>query len=182
VAVKHGTSSVFVFCRMRAGWRIGLIRHPRFARMMLPGGHIEPGESPAQAALREVAEETGLAVRLIGPPAAPLPAGYQPPRVSPPWWMAEYDVPPDKHEAAPHVHIDYLYVGVAEGSESESRPAHPFGWYAVSDLPGLDMFDDARILASALMAGLDAVGAGSEDAELAAAILAWLRASAHLPG
>ncbi|HEY0951967.1 NUDIX domain-containing protein [Nocardioides sp.] len=29
---------------------------------MLPGGKLEPGESPAQAARREVAEEVGLAV------------------------------------------------------------------------------------------------------------------------
>ena len=28
-----------------------------------PGGHVEPGESPEQSAVREVLEETGLAVR-----------------------------------------------------------------------------------------------------------------------
>ena len=29
-----------------------------------PGGHVEPGETPAQAAARELAEETGLVVQL----------------------------------------------------------------------------------------------------------------------
>jgi ADP-ribose pyrophosphatase YjhB (NUDIX family) len=32
----------------------------------LPGGHIEPGETAAAAALREVAEETGVAAELLG--------------------------------------------------------------------------------------------------------------------
>jgi 8-oxo-dGTP diphosphatase len=31
-----------------------------------PGGKVEPGESPAEAALRECAEETGLAIRIDG--------------------------------------------------------------------------------------------------------------------
>jgi 8-oxo-dGTP pyrophosphatase MutT (NUDIX family) len=61
VALKHLTSSVFVFRRFTDGWRTGLIRHPRLHKMMIPGGHVEPEETSAEAALREVAEETGLA-------------------------------------------------------------------------------------------------------------------------
>lgn len=36
----------------------------RIARLFVPGGAIEPGETPAEAALRETLEETGLCVRL----------------------------------------------------------------------------------------------------------------------
>lgn len=32
----------------------------------LPGGHVEPGERTADAALREVAEETGVAAEILG--------------------------------------------------------------------------------------------------------------------
>ncbi len=37
-------------------------RDPEAGRWTLPGGRAEPGESPAAAAAREVAEETGLEV------------------------------------------------------------------------------------------------------------------------
>src|SRR5580700_4545001 len=159
VALKHLTSSVFVFRRFSDGWRTGLIRHPRFDRMMIPGGHVEPEESSAEAALREVAEETGLAVTLVSPPAAPVPPGYRARRVALPWWIAEYQVAPDNHLDVAHVHVDHLYVALAGGARpSGAAPApdgtHPFGWYDAGDLPGLDMFDDARLLARLMLAGL----------------------------
>lgn len=196
MTVKHLTSSVFVFRRFTEGWRTGLIRHPRLHRMMIPGGHVEPEESSAEAALREVAEETGLAVTLVSPPAAPVPHGYRGRRVALPWWIAEYQVQPDNHLDVPHVHVDHLYVALADGRTQPPAgadlpgtglpgaglpgAAHPFGWYAVGDLPGLDMFDDARLLAGLLLKGL-ADGAGGTDAAVAAALVTGLREPAPEP-
>jgi acetyl-CoA carboxylase carboxyl transferase subunit beta len=37
---------------------------PQQGRWTLPGGRVEPGESPAQACAREVAEETGILVEV----------------------------------------------------------------------------------------------------------------------
>jgi 8-oxo-dGTP pyrophosphatase MutT (NUDIX family) len=39
-----------------------LHRHRRLHRWLQPGGHVEPGETPEAAVLRECAEETGLPV------------------------------------------------------------------------------------------------------------------------
>jgi 8-oxo-dGTP pyrophosphatase MutT (NUDIX family) len=64
----------------------------------IPGGHVEPGETPAEAVRREVHEETGvrlgparvfasLAVRVLGPP----PSGYRHP--CPDSYMVYYRAP-----------------------------------------------------------------------------------------
>ena len=152
VTVKHATASVFVFCEFPPGWRLGLILHPIFGRLMIPGGHVEPSESQQQAALREVGEETGLSVRLIEAPGAAWPGGLGRIRVAQPWWIVEQPVPSDHHLASAHVHLDHLYVAVAESSAPVTEPAHPFGWYAAAELAGLHMFDDTRRLAAVLFA------------------------------
>jgi 8-oxo-dGTP pyrophosphatase MutT (NUDIX family) len=179
--VKHSTASVFVFCRLAPGWRVGLIQHPRLAKMMPPGGHVEADEAADEAALREVAEEAGRRVALVPPPAAPVPAGYQGKRVAQPWWIAEYRVQPDNQLASPHVHVDHLYVAVAGSPGQASEPCHPFGWYAAADLPGLAMFEDARLLATSLLAGLAGHQSTGTGAGLVSALLAGIDA-AGAPG
>ena len=52
------------------GYRAALIaRHDRRGRLVwsLPKGHVEQGETPEIAAVREIAEETGIAGRVVAP-------------------------------------------------------------------------------------------------------------------
>ncbi len=51
----------------RPGKRVLLVHRPRYDDWSFPKGKLDPGEHPTAAAVREVAEETGLHVRL-GPP------------------------------------------------------------------------------------------------------------------
>jgi 8-oxo-dGTP pyrophosphatase MutT (NUDIX family) len=51
----------------RDGWDVLLIERKRYGDWSLPKGHLEPGETPEAAALREIEEETGIAGRIAGP-------------------------------------------------------------------------------------------------------------------
>ncbi len=64
VAIEVGTVDVFVIRPLASGWRVLALQ--RAANTRCPGawepvhGHIEPGEEPAEAAVRELREESGL--------------------------------------------------------------------------------------------------------------------------
>lgn len=62
----HVTSSAIV----RSSRGVLLHRHKLLGLWLQPGGHIDPGETPAQAAVREVIEETGLVARHAEDPPA----------------------------------------------------------------------------------------------------------------
>ena len=109
-APTHVTASAIVVGRRGTV----LHRHKRLGRWMQPGGHIDAGETPPLAALREATEELGLAVE--HPASGPR--------------LVHLDV----HEAAlGHTHLDlrYLLLGADADPEpppDESPDARWFGW------------------------------------------------------
>ncbi len=50
--------------RAVSGWETLLIRHANGGHWAFPKGHVEPGETEAQTALREIREETAIAASL----------------------------------------------------------------------------------------------------------------------
>jgi 8-oxo-dGTP pyrophosphatase MutT (NUDIX family) len=94
-----------------------LVWHNASGMWMLPGGHVDPGESPAEAATREVLEETGVTAVLHGHPVDLPGMVWQPsPIVTAVIPAPAKPARPGKPAEDAHWHIDLLYAGTADST------------------------------------------------------------------
>jgi 8-oxo-dGTP diphosphatase len=135
------TTSVFV---VHEG-KVLLHKHKSLGLWLQPGGHIELNEDPTQAALREVREESGLIVELIGSsPSSMFKDGSK--GLIVPMYLNRHHIT-DAHE-----HIDFVYFGRIIGNEV--RPEEEGGeirWFTSEDLDSAEfnLLDAVRSYAHA---------------------------------
>lgn len=110
--------------------RVVLLWHEKLARWLPPGGHIEPDELPDEAALREVEEETGLRVRLLGERGLPITDPSLPRQLVRPQGIQLEDIRPG------HQHIDLVYFAEPEDGPHPPLPAG-VGWYGPDEWDAL---------------------------------------------
>lgn len=111
------------------GGRVLLHLHPKLGKWLPPGGHIEPNELPDEAARREVAEESGLAVRLVGARGLPRDYPEQPVQLTVPAGI-QLELIGENHE-----HIDLVYFAVPEAAGGERPAVHDaFAWFSPKEL------------------------------------------------
>ncbi|WP_119066782.1 NUDIX hydrolase [Rubrobacter indicoceani] len=130
---RHFTVAVFV---VHEG-KVLLHHHRKLGMWLPPGGHIEENELPDDAALREVYEEAGVEVRLVGerrddieePRQLYRPAGVQ----------LEYI-------AEGHYHIDLIYFAKPKGEPviHEENDGDQTGFYGPEEWDALGVNDEVR--------------------------------------
>lgn len=131
---RHFCASVFVVDPETK--KLLLVFHKKFHKWVQPGGHIEENETPEEAALREVYEETGLKIKLLGerfPREDDFirPLGIQ-----------------KNRNLKGEMHIDIIYVAVPlhDGdlilNVDESLG---IGWFTRDQLEALEIFPDIKI-------------------------------------
>ena len=103
--------------------------HRKLGRWLPPGGHIEPDELPDEAATREVLEETGVTVQLVGDTINSIDVAGQPIQLCRPAGIQLARIRPG------HEHIDIVYFAKAtHGSPSENS-----GWYGPNSWSSLEL-------------------------------------------
>ena len=126
-----------------------LLWHNKIQSWLPPGGHIEEGELPEEAALREVREETGLEVEFVGVEGGQL--GDVPVLRQPVCILLETIGPS-------HQHIDLIYFARVCGGTLliDPQEASDFRWCSVDGL------DDPLIQGDIRSLGRNAIAAAAD--------------------
>jgi len=130
---RHFTVAVFV---VRDG-KVLLHWHRKLGMWLPPGGHIERDELPDEAAVREVLEETGVEVELVGERREDV---EDPVQLHRPAGVQLEDIGPG------HQHIDLIYFARPRGPAEirDEFSADRVGWYAPEDWNGMAVNDEVR--------------------------------------
>ena len=97
--------------------------------MLPPGGHVEAGEDPVTAVLREILEETGISAEII-PKDLPVDVAY-PRQIPPPETIMVEDI--DDPVAGPHEHVDLIYFCRLRDRQGDGAEGLRGGWTWVSE-------------------------------------------------
>lgn len=128
--------------------RVLLVHHNRFGKWVPPGGHIEPGETFAQTAVREFKEETGLLVRVLSSQAAEI----HPPDANATPEPVPFYVDLEREGFRVPAVAQYYFVQRQDGTTGQEPCAQPeevfdAAWFTLNDLDGLPTFGQVRSLA-----------------------------------
>ena len=119
--------------------RVLMLFHAKLGLWLPPGGHVEVGELPDDAAVREVLEETGVRCRLVGERGVEV---EYPRQLFRPYGIQVEQIRPGVQ------HIDLVYVAVPHDGGAtvspESARRDRAGWYDPADLPGLGANEEIR--------------------------------------
>jgi ADP-ribose pyrophosphatase YjhB (NUDIX family) len=143
--VREWTVATFVVHR----GRVLLHFHPKIGLWLPPGGHVEHGELPDDAAVREVLEETGVRCRLVGETGVDV---AYPRQLIRPFGVQLENIRPAVQ------HIDLVYFAVADDDgaaiSDHGSQRDRVGWYAADEIAELGANDEiqqwvAKVLAHA---------------------------------
>jgi len=119
-----------------------LLKHKKLNKWLYPGGHVDEGETPVEAALREAKEETGYNVRIIAKKRLGLQKRHSIEQPVPICILYENVY----YRTGRHMHFDMVYLAkpigrqgrVAKGESDSLR------WVREQEIGDLDTYENVK--------------------------------------
>ena len=119
------------------GGKTLLLYHKKLKMWLPPGGHIDEGELPDEACLREIKEETGLDAEIVSPKRPPVHREKDVVYLHQPSHVQLEDIP--NHPQ----HIDLIYFcRVKNGDAAVSAEHEAMRWYSSAELKNAEHVRD----------------------------------------
>ncbi len=140
--IRHFTATALVIDSRK---RALLLWHKRLQRWMPPGGHVDPDETPEEAARRECKEETGLDVEIIGCEQEDLFSEnpHEGRMLKQPIALLLENIPESKERSeAAHQHMDFVYRAKPRDETQElcllEEEGTELRWFTIEEITALD--------------------------------------------
>ncbi|MEI8365151.1 MAG: NUDIX domain-containing protein [Parachlamydiaceae bacterium] len=135
---RHFTACVYIIKEDR----VLLIHHKKLNKWLPAGGHLNPNETPAEGARREVREETGLEIEFIKQENVWVDRWNAKSFERPYQCMIEQILPFGEHPA--HEHIDFIYLASPNGGEENhnTQEVHDMRWFTLAEVETLKDDDE----------------------------------------
>lgn len=150
---KDFVTSVFLFTEIDGMYKLLLIFHKKLNRWLIPGGHIEYGENPVEAAMREIKEETNIENIRFFSLRENLYENYSDAKyVISPEYVFEERISSYKDEPE-HIHVDFIYFAKTScyfNIKNNEEESSGIKWVTKEELDDLDLFDMTYSIASYL--------------------------------
>lgn len=149
-------------CHVIENDKVLLIFHKKHKKWLPPGGHMEPNETPPEAAKREVLEETGLEVALIPQENITI-SHYNAKSFERPYLCLLEDIPAHGGQEA-HQHMDFIYLAYPIGGELLLNSCETDGlrWFTKEEVLALrediDIFKDTQEIISHILKDCATIG------------------------
>lgn len=142
---KHFTASAVIINEKK----VLLVYHKKLDTWLYPGGHVEENENPDETVVREVMEETGLSVEIIGEKDENLADKFA-------------DVSVLHHPYAllcelvgDHYHNDMVYLCRIKGDDAQTkhdmRESRAIGFFSLEELDGIKLFPNFKALLTKIL-------------------------------
>lgn len=115
-----------------------LIKHRKLGVWLPPGGHIDEGETPAEAAVREAREETGLDIELVRDENVWI-EQWNATSIPRPFLCLLENIPAHGNEPA-HQHIDSIFVARPRTGDLTHNHHETDGiqWFSAEEVEALE--------------------------------------------